>query len=297
MELRQLEYFLMVGRLHSITRAAEWLHTSQPNITTAIRKLEKELDVKLFDRNQKRIVLTPEGKIFFERIDAALSQIQDAILELNDYKNVQKGTINVGIPPMVSIYLFPAILYQFRNIYPGLEISIIEGGAFSIREKLEHGELDVGIFILTNSSELLDTFTIATQQILVCLPNEHPLCSHDTISIPDLRDEPLILLKEQSYHRHIITKQFERHNIKPRIIVSSNQIEAIKNLVKNGVGISFLLDTIVQKEVNIVTRPFVEPLYVDIGLAWKKEKYLSNAVRAFIDFISEYSKSSTKKGG
>ena len=94
MELRQLEYFQMASKLQNITRAAERLNVSQPNITVAIKKLEAELGIQLFDRSQKQLVLTPEGRVFLNRIELALRNIQDAILEVNDYKSLQRGTIN-----------------------------------------------------------------------------------------------------------------------------------------------------------------------------------------------------------
>ena len=93
MELRQLEYFQMASRLRNITRAAERLRVSQPNITVAIKKLEAELGIQLFDRSQKQLALTPEGAVFLNRVELALRNIQDAVLEVNDYKQLQKGTI------------------------------------------------------------------------------------------------------------------------------------------------------------------------------------------------------------
>ena len=107
MELRQLEYFQMASRLRNITRAAERLRVSQPNITVAIKKLEAELGIQLFDRSQKQLALTPEGAVFLNRVELALRNIQDAVLEVNDYKQLQKGTIKIGVPPMMGAYLFP----------------------------------------------------------------------------------------------------------------------------------------------------------------------------------------------
>ena len=98
MELRQLEYFQMASRLKNITRAAERLRVSQPNITVAIKKLEAELGIQLFDRSQKQLALTPEGAVFLNRIELALRNIQDAVLEVNDYKQLQKGTIKIEVP-------------------------------------------------------------------------------------------------------------------------------------------------------------------------------------------------------
>ncbi len=288
MELRQLEYFQMSSRLNNMTRAAERLHVSQPNITVAIQKLETELGVQLYDRNQKQLTLTPEGRMFLHRVEGALRQLQDAVIEIDDYKQLQKGAISLGIPPMIGSWLFPQIFNGFQRIYPKLDLSIVEEGSLAIRNKLENNELDLGIVIVTDAPSSLNILPISHSQILVCLPQNHPLAVGSAIEIQSLRDQPLIMMKEDSYHRRIIIEQCEKQYFSPKIILSSNQLETIKHLVISGVGISFLLETVIEKEPAIIGRPLAEPLYVDIGLAWKKEKYLSRASRAFIDFINNY---------
>ncbi|MBQ4494688.1 MAG: LysR family transcriptional regulator, partial [Selenomonadaceae bacterium] len=131
MELRQLKYFQMASRLKNITRAAQRLKVSQPNITVAIRKLETELDVQLFDRSQKQLTLTPEGSVFLKRIELALRNIDEAVLEVNDYKQLQKGTIKIGIPPMMGAYLFPKVFSVFRHLHPNLDVLLFEEGSLS----------------------------------------------------------------------------------------------------------------------------------------------------------------------
>lgn len=289
MELRQLEYFQMVSRLNNITRAAERLHVSQPNITVAIQKLENELGTPLFDRTQKQLALTPEGQLFLRRVDHALRELKDAVIEIGDYKQMQKGRIQLGIPPMIGSYLFPRIFYGFQKLHPKLELSIVEEGSLAIHDKLDLGELDIGIVILANAPSSLNVLPLARHQILVCLPPDHPLAEKTAIDIRDLRDEPLILLKEDSYHRRIILSEFDRHQFTPHIRLSSNQLNTIKSLVANGMGISFLLDVMTEKESALVGKPLTQPIYVEIGLAWKKDRYLSLASRAFIEFITSYS--------
>lgn len=288
MELRQLEYFQMASRLNNITRAAERLHVSQPNVTVAIQKLESELGVQLFDRTQKQLILTPEGRLFLRRVETALRELQDATIEIDDYKQLHKGTIRLGIPPMIGSYLFPQIFYGFQRIHPKLELSIVEEGSLAVHEKLENGELDLGIVILANAPASLNLLPISRNQILVCMPTGHPLSLKDSVEIRELLDQPLIMLKEDSYHRRVILSEFDKHQINPRIILSSNQLNTIKNLISNGLGLSFLLDVIVEKEPAIVGRPLFNPIFVDVGLAWKKERYLSRASQSFIDFITTY---------
>ncbi|SHI71884.1 DNA-binding transcriptional regulator, LysR family [Anaerovibrio lipolyticus DSM 3074] len=284
MELRQLEYFQMASRLKNITRAAERLNVSQPNITVAIKKLEAELGIQLFDRSQKQLSLTPEGTIFLNRIELALRNIQDAVLEVNDYKQLQKSTIKIGIPSMIGAYLFPRIFSSFQHLYPHLDIYLYEEGSMTIREQLERDELDFGIVILSDASSSLQLLPMARNQIVACVPEEHPLARKNSININDISEADLIMLKEGSFLRYMVLNKLKMANISPNIVLESNQIETIKGLVSTNVGISFLLDFIVKGTPGIKILPFEDPIYVDLGLAWKKERYISKAAQSFIDF-------------
>lgn len=284
MELRQLEYFQMASRLKNITRAAERLNVSQPNITVAIKKLEAELGIQLFDRSQKQLSLTPEGTIFLNRIELALRNIQDAVLEVNDYKQLQKGTIKIGIPSMIGAYLFPKIFSSFQHLYPHLDIYLYEEGSMTIREQLERDELDFGIVILSDASSNLQLLPMARNQIVACVPEDHPLARKNSININDISGADLIMLKEGSFLRYMVLNKLKIANISPNIVLESNQIETIKGLVSTNVGISFLLDFIVKGTPGIKILPFEDPIYVDLGLAWKKERYISKAAQSFIDF-------------
>ncbi|MBE6106419.1 LysR family transcriptional regulator [Anaerovibrio lipolyticus] len=284
MELRQLEYFQMASRLKNITRAAERLNVSQPNITVAIKKLEAELGIQLFDRSQKQLSLTPEGTIFLNRIELALRNIQDAVLEVNDYKQLQKGTIKIGIPSMIGAYLFPKIFSSFQHLYPHLDIYLYEEGSMTIREQLERDELDFGIVILSDASSSLQLLPMARNQIVACVPENHPLARKNSININDISGADLIMLKEGSFLRYMVLNKLKMANISPNIVLESNQIETIKGLVSTNVGISFLLDFIVKGTPGIKILPFEDPIYVDLGLAWKKERYISKAAQSFIDF-------------
>lgn len=284
MELRQLEYFQMASRLKNITRAAERLRVSQPNITVAVKKLEAELGIQLFDRSQKQLSLTPEGAVFLNRIELALRNIQDAVVEVNDYKQLQKGTIKIGIPSMIGAYLFPKIFSSFQRRYSHLDIYLYEEGSMAIREQLERDELDFGIVIISGASQNLQLLPMSTNQILACVPPQSPLAEKSSLAISDLSEIDLIMLKEGSYLRNLVLQKLKAENIDPNIVLESNQIETIKGLVASDVGAAFLIDVIVHDTPNIKTLPLAEPLFVDIGLAWKKDRYISRAAQSFIDF-------------
>ena len=284
MELRQLEYFQMASRLKNITRAAQRLRVSQPNITVAIKKLEAELGVQLFDRSQKQLTLTPEGTVFLKRIEIALRNIEDAVLEVNDYKQLQKGTIKIGIPPMMGAYLFPKVFSGFRHIHPHLDVLLYEEGSLSIREKLESDELDFGIIIVPDSTPNLNVLKMSRNQLMVCVSAKSPLAKKSKVIAKDIAASDLIMMKEGAYLREVVQSKLSAMKISPRTVLESSQIVTIKGLVEHGVGIAFLLDFICKDSSDIRTIPFCEPIFVDIGLAWKKERYVSKAAQAFIDF-------------
>lgn len=286
MELRQLEYFQRVCRFNNITRAAESLHVAQPSITNSIRKLEDELGVILLDRSKKQIKPTTEGKVFLERINDILRLVEDTATEMKDYRLLKKGNLKIGIPPMIGTYLFPYIFVNFKKLYPQIKLYIYEKGSLETRIMIEKGTLDLGIVIISELSKQLETMPISQSEVLVCLNKDHHLCKKETLSFEDFRTEPLIMLKEGFYHREKIMEYFKKYRINPNIVLSSNQLQTIKSLVIQGIGISFLLKEIVENDTRIVSLPLEKSMKVTIGLAWKKDRYLSNASKGFIEFIT-----------
>ncbi|QNH55348.1 LysR family transcriptional regulator [Selenomonas timonae] len=284
MELRQLEYFQMASRLKNITRAAERLRVSQPNITVAIKKLEGELGIQLFDRSQKQLSLTPEGAVFLGRVEVALRNIQDAVLEVNDYKQLQKGTIKIGIPPMMGAYLFPKIFSSFQRRYSHLDVYLHEEGSVAIREQLERDELDFGIIIIPDTSPNLQLLPMARSQIVCCVPEDSDLAARKAITLQDIEDHNLIMLKEGSFLRQTMLQKMKTAGFTPNIVLESNQVVTIMGLVASGVGNAFLLDMIVRDTPGIRAIPLATPVYVDVGLAWKRDRYISRAAQSFIEF-------------
>ncbi len=285
MDLRQLEYFQMVCRLNSMTRAAERLYVAQPAISVAIHKLEVEMGVQLFERSQKQFTLTEEGRIFLQRAEDILHRSQDLLLEMNEYRELRKGVVKLGVPPMIGCYLFPRIFAGFKQAYPALDLTVIEEGSLAVRSMLEKDKLDLGIVITSHLPSLLNIKPITTGEILLCLAPSHPLATCSAVNFGQLINESFILLKEDTYHRQLILQKCKGHGFQPHVILDSSQVETIRGLVAKGLGISFLLDSIAHRDNQIHGLPLDPPLYIEIGLVWKKDRYLSKASQAFIDFI------------
>lgn len=284
MEIRQLEYFQSVCQLNSISKAAEQLHVAQPSVSVAIQKLEEELGTQLFNRSQRKISLTSEGSIFLQRANEILMRISDSVNEIKDLKARPHGSIKIGIPPMIGVFLFPQIFAKFRRQYPQIRLFAVEGGSLSVQNLLEQGQIDIGIITKTNTTPVLETLPITMAQLHVCLPRKHSLNSLVSIPFAKLKDQPFILLKEDTYNRQIVVQECKKYHFTPQIIFSSSQIDTIVSLIEQEVGISFLFDAIAKKYPNICSHPLSEPICSPIVLAWSKRRYLTSASRAFIDF-------------
>jgi DNA-binding transcriptional LysR family regulator len=286
-ELRQMEYFQRAGRLRSITKAAAELHVSQPSVTVAIQKLEEELGVPLLDRSQKQIALTPEGHVCLKRTDDILARIRDLISEMNDYRFAKKGIIKIGITPVIGAYFFPGALARFQKMHPRVQVAVIEEGSLSLRKRLARGELDLTMMITSQTSSHLETVPVAKGQLLACFSRHNPLGKLDKIPFARLRDQPFIMFREDTYSRKMILDECARNRFTPRIVFTSSQIETVMGMVGHGVGISFLLDTIVTKYPEVVGRPLSKPLLLEAGLAWSKDRYLSKAARLLMNSLLE----------
>jgi len=132
MDLKQLRYFHEIVRLGSFTRAAENLHIAQPAISVAIRKLETELDLQLFQRHDRKVSLTAEGERLWLHTQRILQAVADARLEMQELKGLSKGEVRVGIPGMMGSYYFPPVLMAFRHRYPHISLPVIEGRHLAI---------------------------------------------------------------------------------------------------------------------------------------------------------------------
>jgi DNA-binding transcriptional LysR family regulator len=285
MELRQLEYFQMVCKYLNITRAAELLHVSQPSITNSIKNLEDELGILLLNRSKKQIQITHEGEIFLQRANSILMQVNDIVTEMNDLKEKGFGILKIGIPPMIGTIFFPTILNKFNKLHPGINLSITENGSLKTQQLVLDGDIDLGMTILSEPNNLLKTLIILQSEILVCVSKNHPLSEKRKIAFDDIKKEPIIMLKEGFFHREKILTQFHKLGVVPNIILSSSQLKTIESLVERGSGISFLLKEVAVSNPDIVSLSLEEPLLIDIGLIWRKDRYLSNASKKFIDFI------------
>jgi DNA-binding transcriptional LysR family regulator len=296
MDIRQLRTFATIARLSNFTRAAEELHIAQPAVSMAIRKLEEELELTLFSRQDRKVTLTAEGEILLEHARRILADLEAARQEMTDLRGLEKGEVRVGIPPMMSSYFFPLIIREFARRYPGLQLSVLGEGAWRIQRLLSQGELDMGVIAGGQLPETLETRHFLREEVVVCLPTGHPLAERKAIPLAEFTRQPLVFFKEGYFLREMIFDKLRKGALQPQIVFETNLFTLVKSLVKGGLGISTFLRMVVTGDPELVAVPFDPPLHLDLVIAWKKGAYLSRANHAFVDFLLEQTRDYSQTG-
>lgn len=289
MEIRELEYFITVSELENFTAAAKRLHISQPAISKSIHKLEEELGFQLLDRTQKRVSLTEEGKVFLALAQDILSRLLDAQNTMAEYKKLTRGTFHIAVPPLLGAYVFPDLFAAFKDKYPSLEMLVVEDGSSTAIDLVQEENVHVGLIILPSNLTDLHSHLITSQEIVVCLPIDHPFSAEPFLTFEQLKDEPMILYNEGFLLRQIILDEYAKINSTPKVALSTNQIQTIKAFVAKGVGISFLPVNSIKEARHLTKIPLSPRLFLDMGLIWKPDKALPLACKAFIEFVNHYS--------
>ena len=288
MKLNQLRYFMAVCKHNNITKAAAELHITQPSISNAIRDLEEEFGVALFSRQSKGLTLTEEGRYFMEKASDILTSTDTLTEQMRDMGN-KRREILIGVPPMIGTILFPYMFQSFREKHPGVHLTIVENGSVQVRNLVENGSLDAAIVSAgETSSPVLESVNILDTETMFCVSTSHPLANCDYVDIDMIKDEPLVLFKEDSYQTTMIMRVFKSQNINPNVILYSSQLHTIRELVTNNIATTVLFKGIVKENQGIVCIPFKEPLITTIELTWNRNKHLYKDIEKFIDFTRKY---------
>lgn len=283
MELRQLEYFLMVSELGSFTRAAERLYVSQPAVTNAVRSLEEELDIRLLDRSQRKAVLTAEGKVFYRHIKNIMQGISTTLNEINDLKSHNLGRLSIGVTPLAGIAPCSEMLTAFRRAYPGITLSLIEADVEELCAQVHADKLEFAfIFCAPDAPHTaFHCLPLARQELTVACPRSHPLRRANSVALRELTEESFILMDDGCFFRRLLVKCFEDADIMPPVAMETAQVQLLKSLVADGLGISILPEHLIEHDDRLTSVPLSPPLYLYPALIRKAGRSLSHAAQAF----------------
>ncbi|MEF2968268.1 LysR family transcriptional regulator [Paenibacillus sp. M1] len=290
MDIRQMQYLIEVARLKSFTKAADALFITQPTISKTIKSMEEELGVILFDRIGKKVELTDAGLLIVAQAQQIVASFQNLTAELDDLRNLKKGHIRIGLPPMVGSSFFPKVIGQFHQRYPEITIQLFEDGAKKVEADVVDGLLEVGVAVLPTLQEGLSSFPFVEEKLNLVVHPSHPLAEREQVELPELaRDDFVLFRQDFTLHDRIIA-ECAKAGFQPHIIYESSQWDLISEMVAVGLGITLLPESICReisdKRVRIM--PLVNPVIPwKLGIIWREDRYLSFATREWIRFTRE----------
>lgn len=292
MYLSQLKYFLTVARLQHMTQAAKELRISQSTLSNTIHKLEESLNVSLFDREGRNIVLNQNGRLLQYYGKAILNEVDDLYLELSEMQALETlYTVSLGVNDsnFHGNWLF-ALLEQ----NPELKLKVLHLPQIEIQRKLLTGELYFGFILGALKHPKISSIQLLNQPYLVLMPRSHPLARQKYISPNDIINLSYIVLPQSEQNRMIDFLSAELH-FTPHIVFEGHS-ESMKEIMQTDIGciltcehnLKYWLSDIEDRE-HFVILPVVgiESRY-EIYLTWHKERYLPLQAQFFRNFLKEY---------
>ncbi|EJK79600.1 LysR family transcriptional regulator [Agrobacterium rhizogenes] len=286
--LRQLQYFVAVAEQGSVTRAAQNLSISQSSVTEALKELESDLGVELFDRHPRGLSITHNGHQFLRHATKILATVSDARTSFSGQQNATGGTLNIGVTSLVAGYVLSDLLARYRRACPGVEVSAIEDNGGYLEHLLVGGELDVAVMVISNLRDrmALQAEIIETSPYRLWLPMGHPLVSADIISVADITREPLIMLTIDEIEENT-GKLLTALGARPHVAFRTRSVEAVRSLVATGAGVALLPDLVYRpwslEGDRIESRDVSGSLpVVQVGMVWRKGSSLPQAARDFV---------------
>ncbi|HCW88918.1 MAG TPA: LysR family transcriptional regulator [Marinobacter sp.] len=283
MTLTELRYVVTLAREKHFGRAAERCHVSQPTLSVAVKKLEEELGIPLFERSKSNIRVTETGQRIIEQAQRVLDQVGQIRDMAQDGKNQLNSPLKVGAIYTIGPYLFPHLLPQLRRAAPEMALYIEEDYTASLRQKLRHSELDAIIIALPFDEPEVVTLPLYDEPFVVLLPANHPLTREDRLTPEQLAREQLLLLGPGHCFRDqvlescpplvaAVTRQSTTD--KPALVTEGSSLETIRHMVASGLGITVLpLSAATAMQYNediLAVRPFAAPVpYRTVALAWR----------------------------
>jgi LysR family transcriptional regulator, hydrogen peroxide-inducible genes activator len=280
--LRQLQYAVAIADTLSFRKAAERCHVSQPSLSAQLAALESALDVRLFERDRRRVLVTHAGEVVIARARTLLREADDLAASARRLVDPFSGNLRIGIIPTISPYLLPNVAPALRKRFPRLATRWTEDRTESLVRALDEGELDAALLALEADLGDVEHEVIATDPFVIAAPPDHPILKHRLAHAAELRGLGVLLLEEG----HCFGDQalaFCSDARANELEFRATSLGTLTQMVASGDGITLLPELAVPIETeraNIAVRRFAEPApHRTIALVWRKRSPIADALR------------------
>ena len=280
MTLNELKYVIAVAKEKHFRKASETCFVSQPTLSVAIKKLEEELGVTLFERRKQDVLVTPVGKKIITIAEEILDRSQDIKQIAKEAHGDFSSELRIGAIYTIAPYLLPKVIPSFQKLAPDVPIIIEENYTHVLADKLQAGELDIVILSLPFSEPNIETYPLYEEDFVAILPNKHKLAHiNKPINLQKIEDESFLLLGAGHCFRDQVLESFPKlvhmnyQSSRLQKTFEGSSLETIRYMVSSGAGISvFPASSLNERDNELFTvKPLKKPTPKrTVALAWRK---------------------------
>ena len=290
MNLYHLRYFVTLAHLEHYTKAAQTLSITQPSLSHAIASLEEELGIRLFEKDGRNILLTKYGRAFLFDVENALSLLDSSVNTLQ-LTGKGEGNINLAFLRTLGTSLIPKFIRGFTDLYPDKNIHFSlntdTGLSADILEGIKSKKYDIAFCSKLENEPLIEFTPVARQEIVLAVPNDHPLAKRDSVHLEETLDYPHILFKHKSGLRPIVDKLFKQiHAYPSNIIYEVEEDQVAAGLVSQGFGIAVIPYMNILSMMNVKLIQIESPVWErQFYMATLKDAYHAPAIHEFCQYV------------
>lgn len=280
MELQQLEYFRVLAKTQHVTQAAEQLGITQPALSRAIARLERDLGVSLFDHPGRSVRLNRFGRAYLAHVERALGAIEEGRRELADLADRESGIVAFGFAHALAARVVPDLIASFRTDRPRARFQLLQNASHIILDELEAGDVDLALVSpIPPTGERIETTEVASEELFLVVPHDHRLAKRRTVRLAELRDDTFVCLRE-GYGLRALTDDFcARAGFAPKIAFEGEEIATLRSLVAVGLGVAIIPAS---GEGGPPELRISEPICRrSIGVMWEPARYHSELTKRF----------------
>ena len=285
MDIKQLRYFIAIAEEKNITAAANRLHMSQPPLSMQLKQLEEELEVKLFERNGKRMELTDKGDILYQRALHLVNSVEEIKNEIQETEEGTKGVLAVGINTL-SVSGFSDLLRAFHKKYPLVTLKVVQNDSYYLGEMVKSRAIELAFVRLPLEHRgFIYEHLISEPFVFVSKKKK------DMILLEEISQIPLIIPSTEGLGSYnIIHEAFSKRKLQFSSIAECSDMHVLIELVKGGLGATIVPKSVldVYGDGTLYSAPIKDAdLYSSLGMIWLEHHYLSTPAKNFIELVKE----------
>lgn len=287
MNLRDLNYIVAVAQRRSFVQAAEKCFVSQPTLSTQIKKVENDLGVKIFERTNKKVLLTEVGESIVTSAERILAEVAQMKALAANAQEPLAGNLRLGAFPSLASYLFPDLVSTIKQAFPKIKLILIEEKTNILIAQLERGEIDAAFLSLPLKEDFLISQPLFDDAFELAVAPDHPLAAMKIINPLVLQKQQLLLLDEGHCMRDQALQFCQWSGAQEQFGVRAASLETLRQMVIAGTGVTLMPEIAIKKEdKGICYIPFEAPVPKrTIGLVWRKSSVRTQLMERLVELF------------